>query len=185
VDSSWQKKLRYRGFRLISLSLPILLLSLTAASFIPRRAPQILAEGKMSGPKQSLGRFVIPAGLEGDVPVTLALQWDRRPSAGKVELRMADPEGRDQLKKIMKLKGRNLGKSWQQTLELHLTSGTVQNFTLVTASREPMITAYRFTAFAGTPWMRILRIGEMLFFPALALVLLALVMILFPSFVQS
>ncbi|HYX36437.1 MAG TPA: hypothetical protein VE954_25300 [Oligoflexus sp.] len=70
-------------------------------------------------------------------------------------------------------------------MELHFTSGSVRNFTLTSPGREPVLTQFRFTAFAGTPFLRVLRIGEMLFFPALAFALLALVMILFPSFVQS
>lgn len=52
-------------------------------------------------------------------------------------------------------------------------------------TRRMSLTRYQFTALASTPTHRILRIGEMLFYPALAIVFLALVMVLFPSFVQS
>ncbi|WP_324958080.1 hypothetical protein [Oligoflexus sp.] len=80
--TSWQKKLRYRGLRLLAYSLPLLLLSVTAASFIPRRAPQILAEGEVTGAKKSSGRFVLPAGVEGDVPVTLDFTVGSKASPG-------------------------------------------------------------------------------------------------------
>ncbi len=106
-------------------------------------------------------------------------------AALRVTLQMSDAEGQDQLQKKLKIKARSSGGSWVQTLLLPVPGNTVRNFTLAHESRDPTLTRYQFTAFASTPALRILRIGEMLFYPALAIVLLALVMVLFPSFVQS
>ncbi len=183
---SWQKKLRYRGLRLLGFSLPLLLLSLLTASFIPRRPPQILAQGELSHEKKSSGRLVLPAIQDGDVPVTLSLQWDRRPPAAlRMTLQMSDAEGQDQLQKKIKIKAKSSDGSWVQTLLLPVPGNAVRNFTLALDGRDATRTRYQFTAFASTPALRILRIGEMLFYPALAIVFLALVMVLFPSFVQS
>jgi hypothetical protein len=182
----WQKKLRYRGFRLLGFSLPLLLLSLVAASFIPRRPPQTLASGDFPTQKKSSGRFLVPAAADGEIPVTLTLQWDRRPvSTLRVDVQISDPEGQDQLQKKIKIKAKASGEGWQQTLAFHVPAHSVRNFTLTSSSREPTLTRYSFVAFASNPAHRVLRFGEMLFYPALAIVLLALVMVLFPSFIQS
>jgi len=185
VTSTWQKKLKYRGFRLLGFSLPFLMLSLLAASMIPRRPPVLLADGEIRSQKVSRGRFLLPVGMDGDIPITLALQWEQRPSVGRVELRISDPEGQDQQQKKIKINAQGSGTSWQQTLQLRLNGGSLRNFTLAAQTREPLITHYSFTAFAAQPWLRILRIGEMLLYPALAFVFLALVMVLFPSFISS
>ncbi len=183
---SWQKKLRYRALRLLGFSLPLMLLSLLTASFIPRRPPQILAQGELSHEKKSSGRLVLPAIQDGEVPVTLTLQWDRRPPVAlRMAFRMSDAEGQDQLQKKIKIKAKGSAGSWEQTLLLQLPGNAVRNFTLAHDSREATLTRYQFTAFASTPVHRILRIGEVLFYPALAIVFLALVMVLFPSFVPS
>jgi hypothetical protein len=183
---SWQKKLRYRGFRLLGFGLPMLLLSLVAASFIPRRPPQLLASGELSSQKKGMGQLVIPVAPDGDIPITLTLEWDRRPPAPmRLDLQLNDPEGQDQLQKKIKIKAKNSGRIWQQTLAFHIPASSVRSFTLASVSRDPTITRYHFTAFASTPAHRILRIGEMLFYPALVFVLLALVMVLFPSFIRS
>lgn len=183
---NWQKKLRYRGFRLLGFSLPILLLSLVAASFIPRRPPQTLASGELPSQKIRSGRLVIPAVSDGDIPVTLLLKWDRRPpSAMRVDLQMSDPEGQEQLQKKIKIKAKGSGNNWQQAMVFHAPGNSLRKFSMTSLSRESTLTRYSFIAFASSPAHRILRIGEMLFYPALALVLLALVMVLFPTFISS
>jgi hypothetical protein len=183
---NWQKKLRYRGFRLLGFSLPILLLSLVAASFIPRRPPQTLASGELPSQKKSSGRLLIPAVSDGDIPVTLLLQWDRRPPAAmRVDLQMSDPEGQEQLQKKIKIKAKGSGNNWQQTMVFHVPGNSVRKFLMTSLGRESTLTHYSFIAFASSPALRILRIGEMLFYPALALMLLALVMVLFPAFISS
>lgn len=183
---SWQKKLRYRGFRLLGFSLPVLLLSLVAASFIPRRPPLTLASGELPSQKKSSGRIVVPAASDGEIPVTLTLQWDRRPpSTMRVNMQIIDPERQDLLQKKIKIKAKAVREGWQQTLAFHVPGHSVRNFTLISTSREPTLTRYSFIAFASSPALRILRFAEMLFYPALAFVLLAMVMVLFPSFIQS
>jgi hypothetical protein len=182
----WQKKLRYRGFRLLGFSLPLLLLSLVAASFIPRRPPQVLASGELSSQKKSTGQLIIPASPDGDSPITLTLEWERRPpSPMRLDVQISDPEGQDLLQKKIKIKAKNIGKTWQQALVFPISGSSVRSFTLASVSRDPSITRYQFTAFASTPGHRILRIGEMFFYPALVFVLLALVMVLFPSFIRT
>lgn len=186
MSDTWQKKLRYRGFRMMGWSLPILLISLVAASLIPRRPSQILVEGDLPSQKKRTERFVLPAGVDGDVPVTLELLWTRRPPPGlKVELQISDPEGQDLLQKKIRIKAQRAGAQWQQKMEMRLSGAPIRNFVLSAQSREPVVTHYQLTAFAGSPLLRLLRIGEMLFYPALAFVCLAMVMILFPSFIQS
>ncbi|HET9240784.1 MAG TPA: hypothetical protein VFO10_26200 [Oligoflexus sp.] len=183
---NWQKKLRYRGFRLLGFGLPLLLLSVVAASFIPRRPPQILASGELSSQKMGAGQLIIPAAPDGDIPITLTLEWDRRPpSPMRLDIQISDPEGQDQLQKKIKVKAKNSGKTWQQSLMIPIPGSSVRSFTLASVSRDPTTTRYQFTAFASTPAHRILRVGEMLFYPALVFVLLALVMVLFPSFIRS
>ena len=183
---NWQKKLRYRGFRLLGFSLPLLLLSVFIASFVPRRPPQVLATGELDSQKKGSGRLVLPAMADGDIPVTLSLQWDRRPPAAlRMDVQISDPDGQDQLQKKIKIKAKRSGESWQQNLIFHVPGNSVRSFNLAQGSRESLLTRYTFTAFASTPTLRFLRIGEMLFYPALAIVFLALVMVLFPSFIQS
>jgi hypothetical protein len=103
----------------------------------------------------------------------------------RLDVQISDPEGQDQLQKKIKIKAKNSGKAWQQTLAFPIPGSSVRSFTLASVSRDPTITRYQFTAFASTPAHRIFRIGEMLFYPALVFVLLALVMVLFPSFIRS
>lgn len=179
----WQKKLRYRGFRLLGWSLPLLLVSVVAASLIPRRPPQILAEGDAHSGQTLAGHFVMPP---GDVPLNLELEWAARPPRGlRMDLQCGDTEGVDRQQKKILVKARNHGRIFQQRVELRLGASSGQQFTLLASSRDPVLTHYRFIAFAGTPLHTYLRFGEMLFYPALALVMLAVAMILFPRFVSS
>jgi hypothetical protein len=185
VTTSWQKNLKYRGFRLLGFSLPILLLSLVATSFVPRRAPAVLAEGKVTGKSSGSGRLILPVTGGEEVPVSLTLQWKRRPPAAlRLNLQISDAEGQDQLQKKLKVKPKLADQLWQQRLELQLSSPGVRTFVLSTDQPEAGELRYSFIAFATTPLQHILRIGEMFFYPALAFVLLALVMVLFPSFID-
>ncbi|WP_218109989.1 hypothetical protein [Oligoflexus tunisiensis] len=170
---------------MLGFSLPLLLLSLVAASFIPRRPPSVLAEGTMTGQNPGSGRLILPVTGGEDVPVSLTLQWERRPPAAlRLNLHISDREGQDQLQKKLKVKPKRVGRHWQQKLDLRLSSAGVRTFTLSTISPESGVMRYSFIAFAATPMQRVLRIGEMFFYPALAFVLLALVMVLFPTFVN-
>jgi hypothetical protein len=145
-----------------------------------------LASGELLSQKRRFGRLVLPVAGETDIPVTLTLEWERPPPASlRFDAQFIDPEGQDELKKKIKIQAKAVGSTWQQNILFHFPASSVRRFALTSRSQQPTLTRYSFTAFASTPALRILRFGEMLFYPALALVLLALVMVLFPSFAQG
>jgi hypothetical protein len=145
-----------------------------------------MASGELPSQKRTFGRLILPDAREADIPVTLSLEWDRRPPDSlRLDAEFIDAEGQDQLKKKIKIKAKAVGSVWQQSVLFHFPGHSVRRFALTSRSQDPTVTRYSFTAFASSPALRILRLGEMLFYPALALVLFALVMVLFPSFISS
>ncbi len=186
MSQDWQKKLRYRGFRLLGWSLPLLLLSLGSASLIPRRPPLILAEDDVSSSKKNSGLLTLPYGKETDLPLTLELNWTERPARdARLNLLVTDRSGSNRIQKKIAIKPIRRSKVWQQNIEIRLTSTEIHDYTLLIQSKSPMLSHFRWIAFAAPPAARYFRIGEMLYYPALAFIILAMSMVLFPSFIRS
>jgi|GEM_PF-4443846 len=164
----------------------MLLLSLICASLIPRRPPLILAEADATSLKKSSGRLTLPYGKETELPLTLELNWTEKPARdASLNLLLIDLTGSNRIQKKIAIKPIYRSKAWQQKIEIRLGSSAIHKYTLLIHSKSPMVSHFRWIAFAAPPAAQYFRIGEMLYYPALALIILAMSMVLFPSFIRS
>lgn len=188
IEGSWQKKLKFRGLRLIGWTLPVMLFSVFATSLVSHVPPKLLFERPWGDKKFISGRFESPK--KGGTEVNVLLQLDGVtpiPRKTQASLRFKTLDGKEDIKKSWTLMPVPDGKRWKALFFTSIPDGqTLAYFVRVKADTSAMTDVkVQLIADPERSVNKYLRFAELLFYPMLALSLLGVVMVVFPHLFAS
>jgi hypothetical protein len=187
VESGWQKKLKFRGLRLIGWTLPLMLVALFASSLVSHVPAKVLLERPWGEKKFITGRVDTPERTGGELNVLLLMSGPKAPPRGaEVLLRFKSVDGSEDVKRSWKLAPVPDGNGWKASFFTRIPAGKTVAY-LLRPKADLMQKADLNVQFISDPERSInkyFRMAELLFYPMLALSVLGAVMVLFPHFIS-
>lgn len=184
----WQAKMRLRAFKLIGYCVPIVIIALTASSFLPSTKEKVVLEKTWGESILVRGRIELPKRNSLQIPTAWIIEGPMpKPKSMILDIRTKTLDGTFDQRRRWNFAPQSIGEAtWRSVFYSKVPAGEVVAFRIRAEqdSDIPPATTLNVVTDPARPLDKWLRILGIMIYPASALLFFAIVMLLFARFYQ-